>query len=481
MRLASALLVAGSLAGCVDLADDATQGGNGKADGNGSCTIPQYGDGTCQIDIACDIPDIDCYTTFDDDKAAAAWLATQMQFTPVVDPDPRFARARMLVDRAYDLFKTHVQLGSLADKRMSVVVLEGDENAFVAGDYTTHKGGWSVQVQSALLTDAYTDDQLIGIFQHELTHLQKLHFLDEVVERTRKFYLAPDGKEPIGAQMTQNAQAQDVGAEWRRAAKLAGYFTNPELGDFPYGGELGQIFYWYVTEQLGAQCAAVASVTSIVTTLEPALSELDQTLKMPPGMADQISAALAGVRACVPGNPPTLRQYLELLSPDWVTYLMPMLAPDEIALLDAPVIDAITKLVHARRAALPTIQDKLMQQTGRPWSALRFYSFEEAADDGFIRIYNAAKLDPGASLKGAFMTILKTEAQACETALAAGTPPYGANYADEHHGTCWRIGHAKQLSTASQTSTPRLVEDTTERVPHEPVQLPRRPGPVVVY
>src|SRR5439155_22964740 len=108
-------------------------------------------DGTCQIDLACDVPDVDCYTQFDSDDAAAAWLTTQMKYPRVPAMDSRVTRARGLVDRAYEIFKSHNQLGKLADHPLAVVVLEGEPNAFVAGDAKTNKGGWSVQVQSGIL------------------------------------------------------------------------------------------------------------------------------------------------------------------------------------------------------------------------------------------------------------------------------------------------------------------------------------------
>lgn len=478
MRFASLILLAGSLVGCATAGDDSLEGGNGKADGNGSCTVPEYGDGVCQIDIACDVPDIDCYTQFDNDDAAAAWLATQMQYARVYANDPRVARARTLVDRAYEIFKTHTQLGKLADHPLAVVVLEGDANAFVAGDAKTNKGGWSVQVQSGILSGEFTDDEIIGVMQHELTHLAKLHFIPEVHDRIRKFYVAPDGKEPIGEQTAENPFAKQYGDAWRKAAQLTGPYANPELGAFPLGGDLGQIAFWYVTENLVTTCSAQsAAYNDIYTSLNFDVSRLDSSLTLPAGYAPMIASALQGVLQCGGPAQPTLRVYLDSQAPEWVPYIQSQLAPDEVPLLDKPILEAITTLVSTHRQQMIAAQTGFTHDTTRPWNALRFYSFEEAADDGWIRSYQASHLDGPGSFKGAFMNFLQDQATACQTALTANNAPYGANLTDEHHGSCWRIAHAAQI--AAPQTTARTVEEP--RIAHVPRVIPQPPGLHPIY
>src|SRR5688572_19441153 len=39
------------------------------------CTSPAYGDGKCDPTLDCAAPDIDCFVTFDNDEAEAAWFA----------------------------------------------------------------------------------------------------------------------------------------------------------------------------------------------------------------------------------------------------------------------------------------------------------------------------------------------------------------------------------------------------------------------
>lgn len=478
MRIALLFAVAGSLAACAVDGDDAVQGGNGKADGNGSCTVPEYGDGTCQIDIACDIPDVDCYTTFDSDDAAAAWLTTQMQYTRVPATDPRVAKARMLVDRAYDLFKSRVQLGTLADKPISMVVLEGAPNAFVLGDYTTHKGGWSVQVQTGILDGRLPDDQIIGIMEHELTHLAKLHFIPEVKDRVRKFYVAADGKEPIGESAGESPIAKQYGDAWRKSAVLIGPYANAELGDLPYGGNLGDAFNWYLSDYLATSCATqIQAYNNVFTLLH--VSPFDTSMMVDGSSAPAIKAALDGLLQCDASDPMTLRSYLDVVSPEWIPYLQPYMTADDVQLLDKPVLQAITTIVHNRRAAMTSAQAAFTKETAQPWTALRYYSYEEAADDGWVRILQSDHQDGAANLKGAFMFFLEDQAMTCEQALAAKTVPYGANLTDEHHGDCWRIEHAA-LIAAPATTTARTVDDEP-RIPHEPRHIPQRPGANPIY
>jgi hypothetical protein len=52
----------------------------------------------------------------------------------------------------------------------------------------------------------------------------------------------------------------------------------------------------------------------------------------------------------------------------------------------------------------------------------------------------------------------------CLALLDGNQPiPYGENLADDHHGTCWRAGHAKALVTAIEAGTARFEEHAATR------------------
>ena len=114
------------------------------------------------------------------------------------------------------------------------------------------------------------------------------------------------------------------------------------------------------------------------------------------------------------------------------------------------------------------IESKFATAQGQPWSSMRFYSYEEAADDMSVKVTKAAQLDT-VGVAGLMMKMLPAADQVkCEQSIAAGgLVPYGLNVADEHHGTCWRVAHARQLANAPMT---RVALPMLE--PHE-VALPK--------
>jgi len=118
--------------------------------------------------------------------------------------------------------------------------------------------------------------------------------------------------------------------------------------------------------------------------------------------------------------------------------LMPQ--PEDKALVTGKhVIDAIRVLGEDRRAKMRAIEAKFVRDTGRPWSALRYFSTEEDADNTSVPVLRGAGLEPTGlgDFLGAFLGA--TEA-ACRQVIASdNVPPYGTDLVDDHHGTCWRV------------------------------------------
>lgn len=69
-------------------------------------------------------------------------------------------------------------------------------------------------------------------------------------------------------------------------------------------------------------------------------------------------------------------------------------------------------------------------------------------------------VDGAGAVRGTFLNMLGT---------------YGKNLGDEHHGTCWRIAHARQLMETVPTAQRAVA--VTDRVPHVPVHR-GRPQPL---
>lgn len=447
------------------------QGGNGKADGNGTCEVEQYGDGTCQIDLACGgIPDIDCYITFDTDAAAGAWLQTIEPSTLVAETDPRFVRARKLLDRAWELYKSRNQLADLAGKRAALVVMDKAElDAFVTSD-GAGKAGFSVQISTAFLVDSISDDEIVATMLHELTHLGELHVLDEVADRIRKFYIAGEG-EPLGYQQSEDSRAKTAGVAWREQAIVVGDFTASELGGLPVAGYMGSLFGVLASQlyYLDAQrCATqVNAVLDVYATVALGISDLDASLVVSADTASRLTSALDAMRACT-GPYKTFREFLATDAPGWEPYLA-LTAADQ-ALADMPALDAMLQIVSTRREQLRATATTFAMQTQSSWDAVRYFSYEERADDSMVHILRTSDLDVPKAAR-LFLTLQEHSAAQCEQLVTSNAHvPYGAMLSDEHHGTCWRYAHALQL--AQRDPVARVAIEASERSAHVPYTAP---------
>jgi len=470
MRFLPAFVVACALSGCAVTDDDDPSSTNGKADGDGTCADPLYGDGTCQIDLPCGIPDIDCFVTFATDAEAAAWSIARYPASTVGETDPVFSKARTLLDRAWEMFRTDVPLGKLAEQRLAAVVIEDpDLNAYAMADGAPGKAGFVVQMNRGLFTHSMTDDEIIGVLLHEIAHIVKLHVVTEVKERTRRYYIA-SSPEQIGATTPEVERAKHAGTAWREAAGLIGIISDPALDAAPFDGNLGALWSNYGAGTCSMAVWSVHAATDSITN-----DRLSGGYTLPSDLSARIGSALAAVRTCSGSDPKTLRAKLAELHPDWPAYLTPLLAADELALLDRPYLEATLALTAKRRAELRAIEIGFTSATGAPWSALRYFSTEEEADDYAARIAARHHLATDGSA-GPSLVVLAEQRPACEAAIAAGTTPYGARLTDEHHGDCWRVMHARQIASAAATA-PASTARTTPPTPWTPTRI-ERPRPV---
>jgi hypothetical protein len=172
-----------------------------------SCDDPRYRDGVCNLDLACEAPDIDCYRTFADDTLAALWYAKREAEdvpTLLTPSDPRFVRMRALLDAVWKTFSKARQVASLAELRPALVMIDDPTaNAFTAAESATQRQVFAVMVNTGLET-ALTEDAVFGVLGHELQHIVGLHGVGDVDEDLRIHYVV-DGVEPIGRLQTDNA------------------------------------------------------------------------------------------------------------------------------------------------------------------------------------------------------------------------------------------------------------------------------------
>ncbi|HEU0034802.1 MAG TPA: M48 family metalloprotease [Kofleriaceae bacterium] len=476
----------------------------GKCDGgvDQSCSDPRYGDGVCQPQLDCATPDIDCFRTFDSDAQASAWFgAFEQQLATnenrparalVPATDPRYVKARDLLDRGWAAFRDHRPVGKLGDLRPALVVVEDAQvNAFVMGDYETPKSGFAVMVQTGLLGVGAADDQMLGVMMHELQHAVGLHLIADTKDRMRRFYLAPTGgEEPIGKDTVEDPRARAAGQEWRTAADQVGVYTAPELGGFPFRGGLDRVLDLIARAGMQNNPAGCERAVALRTALHDDLTAMRDRLggALTIDLATlpaRVDAALSALRdECLAGVPDDLITVLADLQGTTPEMIEAGFSPADVALVKGRhVIDGLAALVASRRAAMRDIETRFTAATGAPWSALRMFSYEEDADDVSVPVLRATNLDPAGNARFLELALPAEARTRCQALLAADTvPAYGVDLFDEHHDTCWRAYHIDELAAATEPATSPRVATGTLSVPKIPrLPLPKQLSDLIAY
>lgn len=421
-----------------------------------TCGDARYANGTCDLDLACTVPDFDCFTTFADDATARAWYQPLDTRAIVPAEDPRTQHARAVLDRGWAEFKRLRPVGKLGELVPALVVIEDPEpNAFVTADpnrqYAT--SAFAVVVHTGLLDHGDEAGQL-GVMMHELQHAVALHVLPEVADRTRRYYFAPVGDEPIGRLATEDARAREAGEAARALMFDLGYFDGAAFGDVPldgtYGIVLAQLLAELAQQAPGLCDAPAAEFQRLTNELVAVIDPLDQSVPPITGLAERTAALARDLRACS-----TQLQYPMI---DWLAWgagvtveaMTAQLSEAERAMLaEKRGFDGLLVLTGERRARLRDVKAKLLADTGHDWSELRYFSYEEDADDVSVPVLRAAGIAPTA-LAGYLMNFLDDGAWECASMLENGiVPPYGQNLLDEHHGSCWRVYHVEAYAAAT--------------------------------
>ncbi len=468
-----------------------------------SCADPQYGDGVCQPELSCAVPDIDCFLTFEDDQAAAVWYtpieaanAMKKGTAPralLPTSDPRHALARSLLDRGWEAFRHTRPVGRLGQLHPGLVVIDEPEaNAFVVRDGATQHAGFSVQVYTGLLDLALTDDARLALMMHELQHAVGLHVVEGTHDRVRIHYVAAGG-EPIGRDQSDDPVARAAITAWRDVSGEIGNYAQSELGGFPLAGDVSDVMSTVLA--IGVQrdpmkCARASTLISqlrrdVLGSMDLLGGALTVTLTtLPP----RVNAALVALKTeCLAGFTASFVEVVASMLKTTPQDVMSHLSPSDLALVsNKHVVDAINALTLDRRAKLRMYEAMLPGHAA--WSTARYFSVEEDADDVASFVLDAAGLDPtaGAELYLTLLTNLNGSAGArCRGELAAGqVPAYGVNLEDEHHDTCWRAAHVTQLATTPRTAartTGESREVPSAFVPPPRLPFPRGAGPVILY
>jgi hypothetical protein len=465
----------------------------------------RYDDGTC--DATCPNRDIDCFVIFDDHAAANAWfadfevvLAAEQLREPravVSEDDPRFVRMREMLDQGWEAYRAIAPVGALKDPPELVLVQDPAINAFALADLDTGKSGFVVVVQTGLLDAGIEDHELLGVVMHELEHAVGLHTVPGGKDRVRKHYQVLGTEEPFGFEQPNNELAQEVITLWRIFADEAGPYTLDALADVP----VGETTLQRVLQQAhaagrqndAAACAradeAKSALDAFIRARRSAFDlELDITGEEQQA-ADLASAYFTALRdECLAGTSLTIYDVYAALAgitPEAVE--QSFTAEDKQLVAGKHVVDAIRALTADRYQTMQLIEGALIEETGGDLSTLRYYSYEEAADDRSVEVLEAMGLPPDGNGSFLLRSMKPEDQQRCSAILDAGqVPPYG-NLFDEHHGTCFRVFHTRALAARGTTQRarsvpqpvrdPAAVQDTLEMVRairsgHRPFHLP---------
>ncbi len=390
--------------------------------------------------------------------------------------DPRFEKTRALLDQGWEAFRAHRPVGELAALRPGLVVLDDESpNAFVAPDLTSGNAGFAVMVQTGLFRGDGDDDGAIGVMMHELQHAIGLHVVADVKDRLRRFYVAPPTGEPIGMHEQDDATARRFGVAWRGGADEVGSFTDTALGGLPLGGQLEIAFDAARAQGMAlnpAACTASdARYAALRSDILTSVDAISGAITLDGGqLPARVAGTLAAIRnECLAGFTRDFIEVVAALTGGTVEAIEAGLTAEDKALVKGKhVMDGIAALALDRRAKMRALEVEFETTTGRPWSALRYFSYEEDADDVSVPVLRAAQFDPSAL--GPFLVSLLAPAAVtrCHALLDERTvPPYGVDLLDEHHSICWRAHHIRQVaeSTGKRASRP---------VPHVEVASPAR-------
>ena len=504
MRLVSmfclgVFLAGAGCAGEIDMEDGEDPGG--------TCEDPKYGDGTCDIDLSCEAPDIDCYILFANHDEASTWFAgieEQIAAAQLREPrallpesDAYHVRMRGLLEEGWEAYQQVIPVGDLAARPPELVIVQDPSfNAFVQGD--GEKAGFAVMVHTGIM-DVASDEELVSIVMHELTHAIYLHVLPEVKERVRIHYTAADG-EPFGFEQADDPMARSSLTDWRALTSDIGPLDAAALGGFPWPGGNGTLFrtfkvisdYW--AEQHADLCATpMANLAALTGDIYSYYSGIDQTLRIAgveQSLYDAQNAALVAIRdQCMPALTDSYVTILADINQKSEEEMRAILDDADEALVDGKhFIEAIASLIADRRAKMRAIEAEFQTATGVPWNRVRHYTLEEEADDSTIPVLTAMGRDPAGIGPGLLLLDNEPTRAECTTLLAEeAPPPYGADLQDDHHANCWRVWHVRALADSGRlTDGASALRRQAPAVParparYRPLPYPTSPADYTVY
>jgi hypothetical protein len=325
--------------------------------------------------------------------------------------------------------------------------------------------------------------------------------IGDMRDRIRKYYVADPDFEPIGFRQADDSTVRAVAEAWRGLASEAGPFMHEALGGLPFGGQgaIDRVLTGILTAELAAHPERCQEPMAALEALQAALfdvySQLDADLHItdPTALRTNVEAVLALLRdGCLAERSDDLIDVIAALGATTRdAVLAEMSAEDQALVAGKHVVDGVAALLADRRARMRDLAETLRADRGAEWGSIRYFSFEEAADDRTVPVLSHLGLLPD-GLGEFFLRIFDAPTRdACAAILDAGdVPPYGADLSDEHHATCWRTHHVRALRddpTQARRLAPAPTADAAaERrrlgvSEHQPLPIPPTIAERILY
>lgn len=377
------------------------------------------------------------------------------------------------------------------DKAPLIITVRDDTvNAFAGFDDRPeyNKAPWMFWIHTGTLKANIPDNQLEGLFAHELAHLLLRNYLPETRTKIRTHYRVPGQKEGgvIGAVTADDPKVRD------RAEKLR---------------SLGRIVARdYVAKALPYSPFEEADYQSLLTTLHDYQqgSADPNSCTTADNNVDRLKAIYqnaASVHAIKLQLSAQQRTQLETIGETAVVAMKKCYAHVKMSLFELKIRNATTDYTadevndFVKKALDPTTEEheyawsvlmnnddeinidkktdettverfvevvetlhqqisNLEADTDLPIDELRVFDLEEDSDDAAVRILRALGEDP---LSAAHLYVNQMEdPQGCYDSVQGGIVPAYGRFIDPHNATCWRWYHTNQLANALEKcpSTP---------------------------
>ncbi len=430
----------------------------------------------------------DYFRTFADDAAAFAYSKDFLAYSEMpegteVSHDRRMER---ILGRVYDGFRAvfPVEMDGL-DAPPRIVVINADGvNAFAGYDERPHidKAPWIFWIHRGTVTTSTPDDQITGLFAHELGHLILRDMLPETRTKIRTHYRVPGNKEHgiIGAVTPDDPVVEKSASELRRVGAKVGRY--PIFGALPISAyqdsDYEDLLATLATTRgrsadpsacdtldsgLRRMRAVVATKTSIhLAALYLSKQERDELTSLVPSTTDAMKRCYGHVKMPLfeLWVRDRVRRRADLSEDARNDLIIKSLDPStsEHALMRANLSteveeraddDANRPTVERFASVVETLHRRVQALEGDsalPIEELRVFDLEEDADDAAVRVLRYLDEDPLANAR-LYLNMMPNAAECTKEIDKGNVPAYG-RFIDEHNSTCWRFFHSKELAKA---------------------------------